>query len=207
MQVLKIGLMLTIATGVVTPAWPIQIGPEIRVGGGEATIGGVGVRNGKVVVPTPDQLLDSAINSTPAALLSDADKKNVKQAIITTGFIAAVASDPITGIVLITVLQGSGDKSDVPVPTVNAPPTGKTIELSAKCITQQEGGAITAMFNDDPPRLAELAPGDMMKLSAGYCPEYQKNSVTSVTVKYTGRSDFPDAKPPLYKHYIVGRAS
>jgi hypothetical protein len=206
-QVPKIVLILTVASIAATPAWPIQIGPEIRIGGGEATFGGVGVKNGKVVVPTPDQLLDTAINSTPLTLLSDADKRNVKQAIVTTGFVMAVVSDPITGIVLITVLQGNGDKTDVPVPTVNAPPTGKVVELAAKCIVQQAGGTITAMLNDDAPRLAELAAGDTLKLSAGYCPEYQKNSVTSVTVKYSGRSDFPDAKPPLYKHYIVGRTT
>jgi hypothetical protein len=206
-QVLKIVLTLTLAAATATPALPVQIGPVIRVGPKEATIGGAGVRNGKVVAPTPDQMLDSAINSTPLALASDADKKNIKKAITTTGVVAAVVANPVTGIVLITVLQGNGDKTDVPVPTVDAPPTGKTFELTAKCIAQQEGGIITAMFNDDPPRLAELSAGDTLKMSAGYCDEYKKSSVTSVTVKYTGRSDFPDAKPPLYKHYIVGRTT
>lgn len=207
MRILKIMLTTTLAIAVITPAWPIQIGPEIRIGGGEATIGGIGVRNGKVVTPTPDQILDTAINSTPLVVLSDADKKNVKQAIVTTGFVLAVASDPVTGIVLITVLKGNGEKEDIPVPTVNAPPTGKIIELTAKCIVQQEGGTITAMLNDDPAQLTGLALGDTLKLSAGYCAEYQQKSVTSVTVKYTGRSDYPAAVPPLFRHYLVGRTT
>jgi hypothetical protein len=122
-----------------SPALSIQIGPEIRVGGGKACIGGACVGKGGVKLPTVDELIDNAINSSPLTLLSDADKKNVREAVKTTGFVAAVASDPVTGIVIISVLAGKGEKQDVPVPTVDAPPTGTIWSLQAKCIVQQEG--------------------------------------------------------------------
>ena len=186
-----------------------QIGPEIRIGGGEATVGGVGVKKGgKLAVPSVDQVLDTVINTNPAtALLSDADKENVKQAIKTAGFVAAVANDPITGIIIISVLSGKGEQKDLPVPQVDAPPTGKTWNLAAACIVQQEGGIITAMFNDDPQPLSQLKPGDALKFTAPYCKEYKNKSITAVTVKYTGKTDQPDAQPPLYRHYVTGRTA
>ncbi|WP_017965239.1 hypothetical protein [Rhizobium leguminosarum] len=188
------------------PAYSIQIGPEIRMGPGEVTIGGAGVRDGKVVAPTPDEMLDTVINSTPLAVLSDADKNNVKQAIVTTGYAAAILSDPVTSIVIISVMSKDGSK-DVPVPVKEALPTGKEWAFSAKCIVQQPGGLITAFFVDDPAQLNDIANGDKIILSAAVCPEYKEKSVTAVTIKFTGRSDFPDAKEGEYKHYIVGRTT
>lgn len=207
MRSLRVSLAVLFIAISTNQARPIQIGPEIRIGGGEATIGGLGIKNGKVVTPTPDQLLDSAINTTPLMVLSDADKKNVKQAIVTTGVIATVVSNPVLGLVVISVLNGTGQKTDVPVPVTEAPPTGTTLDFTAKCLVQQEGGLITALFTDDPPRLADLKAGDTLNLHAPFCPEYPKNSVTNVTVKFTGKSDYPTATPPQYRHYVVGRSA
>ena len=184
-----------------------QIGPEIRIGPGEATIGGVGVRNGGIVVPTLDQAIDTAINTSPLVVLSDADKKNVHQAIKTVGFVSAVLHDPVTGLIIISVLNGKGEKQNIPVPINDATPTGNTWPLAAKCIVQQEGGLITAMFADDPAHITEATYGDTLKLTANYCAEYKEKSATAVSMKMTGRSDFPNAAPPLYRHYLVGAAN
>jgi hypothetical protein len=190
---------------IVSPTRSAQIGPPIRIGGGEATIGGLGVKKGGgIAVPTVDQLIDNVINSTPLTVLSDADKNNIRGAIKTTGYVAAVASDPVTGIIVISVLSGKGEKQDIPIPTVNSPPTGKTWTFNAKCLVQQAGGLITAMFNDDPEHIDDPQPGDILTLTAGYCPEYKDKSITSVKITWTGHSDYPNAQPPLYKHYIVG---
>src|SRR5262249_13727927 len=108
------------------PASAIQIGPEIRVGPREFTVGGAGFKDGKPVPPTLDQLIDNYINSTPLVVLSDADKKNVREAAKTTGYVAAVVSNPVTGLVLISVLQPDGTKQDIPVPVINQPPSKKT---------------------------------------------------------------------------------
>lgn len=200
----RIGLV-AVAVMIASSVQSQQIGPEIRIGGGEATVGGAGIKKGGgIAVPTLDQLIDNAINSTPLTFLSDADKNNVRQAIKTTGFVSAVVSDPVTGIIIISVLSGKGEKQDIPIPTVNAPSTGTTWALNAKCLVQQAGGLITAMFSDDPEHVKDPKPGDTVMLTAAYCPEYKDKSVTNVKIKWTGHSDYPDAKPPLYKHYIVG---
>jgi hypothetical protein len=205
---IKLGFLSLIAlSAMYSPALPVQIGPEIRIGGGNATIGGLGYQNGHVAVPTVDQMIDNAINSSPLTLLSGPDKANIKSAVKTTGFIAAVASDPVTSIVVLSILGGNGQKNDVPIPVVNKPPTGKTWALTAKCVVQQDGGLITAMFNDDPEHIADIAYGDTLNLTAGYCAEYMKHSVTAASIKFTGRSDFPNAVPPVYKHYLVGKTS
>ncbi|SIO49736.1 hypothetical protein SAMN05443247_06533 [Bradyrhizobium erythrophlei] len=187
------------------PALAQQIGPEIRVGPGEVSVGGAGIKDGKVVTPTPDQILKTVIDSNPATMfLSDADKQNVKSAIITTGYVSALVSDPVAGLVLISVLSKNGEKRDVPIPTVAAPPTGKTWVLTAKCIVQQTGNLITALFDNDPDHIAEVGFGDTMNVTAAVCPEYKQRSVTSVRMKVTGKNHVEDAKPPMYRHYFVG---
>lgn len=200
----QIVLVVTAFT-IASSAQSAQFGPEIRIGGGEATIGGGGVKKGgSIAVPSVDQLIDTAINSTPLTLLSDPDKKNVREAIKTTGFVSAVVSDPVTGIILVSVLSGKGEEQKVLIPTVNAPPTGKTWTFNAKCLVQQGGGLITAMFNDDPEHIKDPKRGDTLVLTAGYCVEYKEKSVTNVKIKLTGQHDDPDAQPPLYKHYVAG---
>lgn len=184
-----------------------QIGPRIKVGGGSVSIGGLTVGKDGVELPTIDQLIDDSINSTPLTLLSDADKNNIRDAVKTTGVVAAIVNDPITGIVVAQIIYGDGEKEDIPIPTVNAPPTGNSWSFSATCIVQQEGELITAMFNDDPTDLDKISDGDTLNLTASYCAEYGSKSVTSVKIKMTGRSDFPDVKPPRYRHYIVGQAN
>lgn len=188
------------------PAYPIQIGPEIRVGPDEFTIGGAGVKDGKVKAPTPDEVVDTLINSTPLAVLSDADKKNVKGAIVTTGYVSAFLSDPITSIVLITVFTKNGEKS-VPVPVKTAVPSGIEWAFKSKCIVQQPDGHIMALFVDTPDKLKDIKIGDKLNLTADVCPEYQDKSVTSVTINYSGRSDYPEAPAGEIKHYIVGKTA
>jgi hypothetical protein len=187
------------------PASSYQIGPRIVVGGGKACVGDACVSKHGVTLPTLDQLIDNAINGSPLQLLSDADKKNVREAIKTTGFVSAIAADPVTGIVILTVLSPKGEKTDVPVPTVDAPPTGKTWSFKARCLVQQEGGLVTAMFNDDPEHMMEIKLGDTLILTAGYCVEYKQKSVTAVTIKFSGRTDYADSQPPIYRHYLVGK--
>ncbi|OWO89551.1 hypothetical protein B5E41_30375 [Rhizobium esperanzae] len=194
-----------LATVLATPALPLQIGPPIRIGPGEATVGGFGYKDGKVATPTPDQLLDNVINSTPLAALSDADKKNIKQAIVTTGYVAAVAADPVASLVIISVLSKDGTQRDVPIPVKDTPPTGTTWTLAASCVTQQEGDLITAMFVADVEHLSDIKRGDLLKLTAPFCEEYKEHSVTAVTIKVTGKSDVSDAAPDEFRHYVTGR--
>lgn len=187
-------------------AFSIQIGPEIRIGAGEATIGGLGVKpGGKLAVPNVDQVLDNYINSTPLTLLSDADKANIKGAAKAVGFVSAVVSDPVTGLVIISILSGDGKQNDIPIPTVETPPTGKSWTFTAKCLVQQEGGLVTAFFDQTPAGLDQIKHGDILDLTANHCPEYREKSVTAVKVKMSGRTDPPGAQPPAYLHYIVGR--
>lgn len=184
----------------------VQIGPEIRIGSGEATVGGAGIKDGKVAVPTIDQVIDSAIaSSLPLMLLSDKDKAAAREAIKAGGLVLGVAADPILGMFIISVLNSKGEPQDKMVRTVNAPPTGKSWTFQAKCIVQQGGGLFTAMFNTDPPDIMTAAYGDTINLKAGVCAEYQDKSVTAVTMKLTGRLDEPAAKPPEYLHYLMGR--
>ena len=189
-----------------TPIHAIQIGPEIRIGGGEFTIGGVGVKDGKAAVPTATQLLDTAINSTPLTLLSDADKQNVKQAIVTTGVIAAVASDPIAGLIIVSILAGdNGKRQDIAIPVSDASPTGKTWTLAASCIVQQTGGVITAFFLTNLPELSTIADGDTVQLTAPFCPEYKQLSVTVIRIKKTGLTNIPGAADGKIHNVLVGR--
>lgn len=205
---MRTNILIAATLGFVFPAWALQIGPEIRIGGGEATIGGVGVKGGKVAVPNAGQVLDTIINSTPLAVLSDADKNVVKQAIVVTGVVSTIARDPITGLVILSVIQGeNGERKDIPVPVNPAiPSTGKSWTFVAKCIVQQEQSLITALFVDDPVNIMTIADGDALIITAPHCPEYQQKSVTSVTMILTGRSDVPNASPGKYRHYLVGRS-
>ncbi|MBY5453930.1 hypothetical protein HFO91_30595 [Rhizobium leguminosarum] len=204
MRVIYIATLWLATILVATPALPKQWGPEIRIGPKEATVGGAGYKNGKVVTPTPDQLLDNVINSTPLAALSDADKKNVKQAIVTTGYVAAVAANPAS-LVIISVLSKDGSKRDVPIPVKDTPPTGTTWTLAASCVTQQEGDLVTAMFVADVEHLNDIKRGDLLKLTAPVCKEYKEHSVTAVTIKMTGKTDVSDAAKGEFKHYVTGR--
>jgi hypothetical protein len=61
------------------------------------------------------------------------------------------------------------------------------------------------MFSDDPEHIMETHDGDTLNLTAGYCPEYMQRSVTTVKIKQTGRSDYPGATAPRYRHYLVGK--
>lgn len=181
-----------------------QIGPELRFDGKNLSIGGVSVGSDGIELPSVDDLIDSTISSTPLTLLSDSDKGNIKEALKTTAVLTAVVSDPITGMVIATIISADGTKQDIPVPTVDAPPTGETWSFTSACIVQSEGNFITAMFRDEPADISSPAFGDTLNLAAPYCPEYGNKSVTSVVIKFTGRSDFPDAQPPVFRHYLVG---
>lgn len=187
----------------VNPASAWQIGPRIVIGDGNACIGGACIGKDGVKLPTVDDLIDSAINSGPLTLLSDADKDNIREAIKTTGVVSTIVSNPVTGIVIAHIIYGDGKQQDIPIPTQNIPPTGKNWSLLATCIVQQKD-IITAMFNNDPTNIDKVADGDTINLTAPFCKEYTENSVTSVRIKMTGRSDYPDVSPPRYRHYIVG---
>ena len=183
-----------------------QIGPRIKIGGGNVCVAGVGVCNGKLsLLPSADEAIDTLINSTPFAFASDADKKNIHTAVKTTGYISTIIHDPVTGLVIITVLEANGRKRDVVVATRDAPPTGATWTFSAKCIVMQEGKKITAMFDTSPPHLnkQEIHGGDTIVLTAPFCEDYQKASVTSARVKFTGLTPTGDL-PPAYTNFLVG---
>ena len=75
--------------------------------------------------------------------------------------------------------------------------------FTATCITQQHGNLITAVFNDDPGQISNVDYGDRLDLTAAACPQH-KASVTAVSIKVTGKVHMHDAKPPIYRHYIVG---
>lgn len=203
-------LLLLATTYPVTAQLPqlpsVQVGPAFRIGPDEATVGGVGVKNGQLAVPTVDQMINTAIDST-APGLSDADKNNVRNAIKTTGYVTAVASDPVLAFVVISLVGKDGKTKDVVVPTNNAASTGKSWTFTATCIVQQEKGLITALFNDDPQGLDQVGDGDTVNLTAPYCEAYKEKSVTAVAMRKTGLTNTPDATPPLFRHYLVGRTT
>ena len=187
------------------PSYAIQIGPVIKIDdGGNLCVGGGCVGPDGVKLPTVDELIDDAINTTPLTLLGDGDKAKLHNIIKTTGYVAAVVADPVVGTVIVTVLIGD-KKQDVVVPTTNAPPTAKIWDFQADCIVQTSG-KIMAMFNNDPPHLnkQDMTPGDTVNLLAPVCTQYGSNSVTYASVKFTGLTDVPDAVPPAYRHFLVG---
>jgi hypothetical protein len=63
------------------------------------------------------------------------------------------------------------------------------------------------MFDDDPLGVMQVAYGDTMNLTADFCPEYKEKSITAVKIIETGMHHEPDAKPPMYKHYFIGKAA
>jgi hypothetical protein len=69
----------------------------------------------------------------------------------------------------------------------------------------QENKKVTAFFDTNSPHLvkSELTPGDTIKLTAPFCPDYSKASVTTATVKFTGLTPTGDP-PPAYTNYLVG---
>lgn len=167
-------------------------------------------RDGNVRVKSPSEVLNDSLNSVPGyGLLSDADKKNIQAAIVTTGAVAAVVSDPVGGTIFIKILSGPDAKEDtVAIPVGDPTPTGKSWEITATCIAQQEGKLITAYFNTDPvPEVSNIADGDTVNLTAPTCPIFKDKSVTSVTIRKTGGNPLANRKPPQYTYVLIGNAT
>jgi len=186
---------------------PVQVGTP----GGGLSAGPIKVDGkGNVTFKSPIEILDDSLNQVPGyALLSDPDKKNFQQAVVTTGVIAAVVSDPVVGTVVVKILSGPEAKEEtVAVSVSNPAPSGKVWNINAACIAQQEGKLITAYFNLEPlPDVGNISDGDTVNLTAPTCPLFKEKSVTSVTIHKTGGNPLANRKPPQYTYVLIGNAS
>jgi hypothetical protein len=203
-----LGVGAALSTSLASAQFPIQIGPP----GGGVCVGPLCVDGkGNTRVKTPGEILNDQLNSIPGyTLLSDADKRNVQTAVVTTGVIAAVTTDPVTSLVFIKILSGGeGKEKTVAVPqNPNAPPTGKMWNITAACIAQQESKLITAYFNTSPvPDVDKIGDGDTVNLTAPVCVLFKDKSVTSVTIHKSGGMPIPDTQPPHFTYVLMGEAA
>src|SRR5262249_44852953 len=138
----------------------------------------VEIKDGNIKVKKLNQVLEDHLNASPFyAGLSDADKKNVRDAIMTTGVVHKVIEDPVSGFSFAKYLLGKeAEEQSVPVKVDdNAPATGKTWQLTAACIVQQEKDLITAFFDTEAPpaNWDSIKPGHAVELKAPYCKAYK----------------------------------
>nr|WP_291851216.1 hypothetical protein [Bradyrhizobium sp.] len=185
---------------------PVQIGPP----GGGLRVGPIDVDGrGRVRVRSPAEVLDDELNRVPGyALLSDADKRNVKSAVVTTGVVAGITTDPAATMLFIKILSGQDGKEKTASVKINpnTTPTGKAWNISATCIVQQEAKLITAYFNTDTvPDADKIADGDTVNLTAPICPLFKDKSVTSVTINKNGFDPIRGGKPPEFTYVMAGK--
>lgn len=160
---------------------------------------------GKTRTKSTDEMIGDVLGTMPGfALLSDADKENAKKLAKEGGLIlAATSMDPITGGIIIQLLNGS-TKQEVAVPTYspNPPVTNASYSFSAVCIASRGSNNFTAAFADPPADLSKVSRGDTVNLTAPICAG-MSGSVSSVIMIATSEAT-PVLNNPAYKWILLG---